>query len=232
MGIFGKDAPSTPPGTGGIAGGMGGTSGLTGGLGGSAGEPGVLERERPDPFESLLKLPVAPSPANTVIAPGMTVTGSLEGDGTIHIEGRVVGEIKSKGTVVVAKTGEIRGPVATDTIQVAGRVAGNVTARRQLHLEAAGSIDGDISCASLMIENGGSFNGKSTMLRPTVTDAPGSSGAGGARLAEDLLPRRNELQRERPRQEAAPAPRQDRSPRPYQSLLDDDDDDDFPSMKR
>ncbi len=182
-------------------------------------DPTVMEKEAADPFENLLKLPVAPAAqtatATTVIAYGMTVTGSIKGEGNIKLEGRWVGEIDMKGSVLVTKTGEIRGPVTTDTIEVAGRVGGNITARRQLRLEVNGSIDGDISAAALTIENGGSFNGRSTMLKPSVS-------------------MQMERDRERDQARAQPAQQFQQEEKPNRQVLldEDDEDDDFPSMPR
>lgn len=200
----------------------------------AAGDPTVLERDRSDSFESLLKLPVGPAPANTVIASGMTLTGTLQGEGTLHIEGKVVGELDIKGAVLVTKNGEVHGPIATDTIQVAGNVEGDITARQQLHLEANGSINGDISAAALIIENGGSFNGRSTMLKPSAPAAPAP--------AHDRQERQNHQERQE-RQERweqpappppPPPPQKPRTQEPPISslLLDDDDDDDFLPRKR
>lgn len=187
----------------------------------ASGDPTVLERDRSDSFESLLKLPVGPAPANTIIASGMTLTGTLQGEGTLHIEGKVIGELDIKGAVLVTKNGEVHGPIATDTIQVAGSVEGDITAREQLHLEANGSIDGDISAASLMIEHGGSFNGRSTMLKKS---APRQNPAAPAQESwEQPAPPPPPPPAQKPRTQEPPI---------SSLLLDDDDDDDFLPRKR
>lgn len=198
----------------------------------AAGDPTVLERDRSDSFESLLKLPVGPAPANTVIASGMTLTGTLQGEGTLHVEGKVVGELDIKGAILVTSNGEVHGPIATDTIQVAGNVEGDITARQQLHLEANGSINGDISAAALIIENGGCFNGRSTMLKP-------SAPAHDRQERQDHQERQDRQERWEqpappPPPPPPPPPQRPRTQEPPISslLLDDDDDDDFLPRKR
>ena len=114
-------------------------------------------------FDSLPTLTKAHS--NTIIAKGITLTGVIRGEGSVQVEGRVEGEIDLKGSLTVANTGEIQGPVTADTIRVAGDVQGSVTAREHLCLERTGSIHGDISTASLVVENG-RLDGSSTMLTP------------------------------------------------------------------
>ena len=112
----------------------------------------------------------APAPAragSTIIAQGITFTGTIRGEGVIQVEGVVEGEFDMTGAVVVAESGLIRGPVAADVVRVAGRVEGNVHAREHMRLESSGSLDGDVTTASLVVEDGGRLNGRSAML-----DAP------------------------------------------------------------
>ena len=75
------------------------------------------------------------------------------------------GEIDLTGAVVVKETGLVKGPVTADTIRVAGCISGDVVARDHMFLEKTGSLDGDVTTISLVVEDGGRFNGRSNMLR-------------------------------------------------------------------
>ena len=111
----------------------------------------------------------APAPAHadrTVIAQGVTFTGTLRGEGVVQVEGVVVGEFDMTGAVIVAESGLIRGPIAADVVRVAGRVEGNVQAREHARLEASGSLEGDVTTASLVVEDGGLLNGRCTTVKP------------------------------------------------------------------
>ena len=115
----------------------------------------------------------APAPAragSTIIAQGITFTGTIRGEGVIQVEGVVEGEFDMTGAVVVAESGLIRGPVAADVVRVAGRVEGNVHAREHMRLESSGSLDGDVTTASLVVEDGGCLNGRSTMIKGPAPD--------------------------------------------------------------
>ena len=110
----------------------------------------------------------APAPAragSTVIAQGITFTGTLKGEGVVQVEGIVEGEFAMTGAVIVAESGLIRGPVAADVVRVAGRVEGNVNAREHMRLESSGSLDGDVKTASLVVEDGGVLNGRCTTVK-------------------------------------------------------------------
>ncbi len=115
------------------------------------------------------ELVIRPKPAllaekpGTFISKEMTLCGTIRGAGVISIEGTVEGEIQLDGTVIVERTGLVKGPVAAKVIQVAGRIEGNVTAVNHLRLEEKGCIHGDVETLSLVIADGGRLNGRTTM---------------------------------------------------------------------
>ena len=125
--------------------------------------PGFEEETFEDAFDSLP--PLAKPQDNTIIAKGITFTGVVEGEGIVQIEGRLEGEIKLKGSVTIATTGLVQGPITADSVRVAGEVQGSITARDHLCLERTGSIHGDVSTCSLVVENG-RLDGSSKMLVP------------------------------------------------------------------
>lgn len=109
-------------------------------------------------------LPELPEPRDvTTIASGITVAGSLLGEGVVEVEGIVNGEAKLKGSVTVAASGLVKGPIEADVVRIAGRVEGSVLARDHLRLEKTGTIDGDVTSYSFVIEDGGRLNGRCTM---------------------------------------------------------------------
>ena len=139
--------------------------------------PIALEGERPQ--ESL---PPPQKVSSTLITQGITLKGTIEGEGVVQVEGAVIGEFNMVGAVIVADTGTVKGPITADVVRVAGKVEGNVTAREHMRLEHTGTLNGDVSTASLVVEDGGCLNGRSTM-----TKAPESEGElQGVRPVDDL----------------------------------------------
>lgn len=94
----------------------------------------------------------------------------MKGEGVVQIDGEVEGEIAISGSVVVTPTGLVKGPVTADVVHLAGRIEGSVTAREYLRLEQSGQLEGDVSTASLVVEEGGRLNGRSSMLKPPKGD--------------------------------------------------------------
>ena len=126
-------------------------------------EPASTPLYEEEPFDELPTLPKAKN--STIIAPGITFTGVIRGEGNVQVEGRLEGEIDLKGGVVVATGGVVQGPITADGVRVAGDVQGSITAREHLCLERTGGIHGDVTTASLVVENG-RLDGSSTMLTP------------------------------------------------------------------
>lgn len=122
--------------------------------------PIALEGEKPQ--ESL---PPPQKVNSTLITQGVTIKGVLEGEGVVQVEGVVEGEFRMVGAVIVSNTGVVRGPIAADVVRVAGKVEGNVTAREHMRLEQSGALIGDVATASLVVEDGGCLNGRSTMIK-------------------------------------------------------------------
>ncbi|MCI8869707.1 MAG: polymer-forming cytoskeletal protein [Lawsonibacter sp.] len=110
---------------------------------------------------------LAPLPAqtNTVIAQGVLVNGTLHGEGVVQIEGTLEGEIRLDGSVIVTTTGRVTGPITANLVRVAGYVKGNIKSSGHLRLEQTGCIEGDVSTPSLVVEDGGRFDGRSTMIK-------------------------------------------------------------------
>lgn len=122
----------------------------------------LFEEPKKDPVPVPAPLPPKPR-KETIIEKGITVAGKIFGEGAIQVGGCVEGEINVEGSVFVAVSGLIKGPVVARTIRVAGSIEGSVAARDRVRLEKTGSIIGDVTTASLIIEEGGRLNGRSTM---------------------------------------------------------------------
>lgn len=136
-------------------------------------EPEIEQQMLPSQAEQYEDIPSLPTPrTSTVIAEGVTMAGKLYGEGVIQVEGTVEGEIDLKGAVIVTTTGCVHGPISADVIHVAGSVEGNVVARDHLRLEKSGTLEGDAETVSLVVEDGGRLNGRTTMMKQDGTPKP------------------------------------------------------------
>ena len=104
-----------------------------------------------------------PRSNTTVIDKSTTVSGRLRGTGNVLVEGTFTGGIQVDGTVTVAGSGVVNGPIRAEDVFVAGSVTGDITAGGAVRLEMTGSITGSVTMRSFTIEDGGYFNGQSHM---------------------------------------------------------------------
>lgn len=101
--------------------------------------------------------------AISIIAPGTKVTGDIETDGTLRVEGSVEGMIKAAKAVVVGKDGVVAGDISTQDAVIGGKVTGTVVAESRLELQATCVIDGEIRARRVKLDEGGKVNGQVAM---------------------------------------------------------------------
>lgn len=124
--------------------------------------------------EHVAETPSLPKPRNnTVIAEGVTFSGTINGEGVVQVEGVVEGQVDLKGALIVTTTGVVKGPVHAETVHIAGTVKGDIRAKDRLRLERTGNVEGDVSTVSLVIEEGGCLNGRATMSKDTPAGEQG-----------------------------------------------------------
>jgi cytoskeletal protein CcmA (bactofilin family) len=92
------------------------------------------------------------------IGPEVTVTGDVETGGRLHIDGKVVGDIRC-ASLTQGETGIVHGNIIADDARLAGLVDGAVEAGA-LHLEASARITGDVLYESVGIATGAQVEGR------------------------------------------------------------------------
>jgi len=103
------------------------------------------------------------SNSSNIIGKGTIVNGSIETFGNIRVEGRVIGDIKTKSKAAFGHSSQVDGSVLAQNAEVAGHITGTIEVTEQLVLKATATIDGDIITNKLLVESGATFNGKCKM---------------------------------------------------------------------
>ena len=99
----------------------------------------------------------------SILGTGTVITGNIKTEGTIRIDGKIVGNIVTKADAVVGLTGVVEGSVDAQNITVAGKVMGTLTAAQKLVLESRAVLKGDLRTARLVVDEGAMFDGRSSM---------------------------------------------------------------------
>ena len=98
---------------------------------------------------------------------GTLLQGELNGKGSYHIQGEVVGDGYIEGAVVLAAGAYWKGNVTADYVQIAGKVEGNVAARSKIELTAAAVVTGDLSAPVVAMAEGALYEGAISRPRKT-----------------------------------------------------------------
>jgi cytoskeletal protein CcmA (bactofilin family) len=119
-----------------------------------------------------IKAPLVDSVEKTtemsVMGPDILVKGDIEAVVDLHIEGRVVGDVRC-ATLVLGPASVITGSIYAERVRVSGLVEGAIVTK-DLAIEAAARVKGDITYSRIRIANGGVIEGTVTHT-PLVEDA-------------------------------------------------------------
>lgn len=107
-----------------------------------------------------------------ILSDGTRIKGDIISNGDIRIDGEMVGNLATKGKLVVGNNGKIQGEVQASNIEVAGFIKGKVTARTLLNMKASAKIEGDIVAGKLAVEPGAVFAGTCSMGTASTTNEP------------------------------------------------------------
>jgi cytoskeletal protein CcmA (bactofilin family) len=99
------------------------------------------------------------SNSSNTIGKGTLLEGNIETYGNIRIEGKVIGNIKSKSKVALGNASHVDGNIIALNADIEGEVKGRLEVAELLVLKATAVINGDIVTGKLVVEPGAVFNG-------------------------------------------------------------------------
>jgi len=98
--------------------------------------------------------------------------GNLTGEGAVRLEGAFRGDISLRGVVSISMSGSLVGTIEATNVFISGTVEGDIIAHGKLRMSTGSKITGDIQSQILAIDDGASFNGRSTMLSGEAAPPP------------------------------------------------------------
>lgn len=101
--------------------------------------------------------PVAEQAVFSVIGADIVVTGNIEASVDLHIDGRVVGDVRCK-TLILGEASTIMGNVSADRVRAAGAVTGSIDTN-DLAIEASARVSGDVLYERIRVTNGAQIDG-------------------------------------------------------------------------
>ena len=97
---------------------------------------------------------------------GTAITGEATFKSLLRIDGKFSGRIASpSGTLIVGAGGVVDANIEVSIATIQGTVNGDIIATQRIELGRAGKLNGNIQTPSLIIEQGGVFEGSCKMIQ-------------------------------------------------------------------
>ena len=109
--------------------------------------------------------------SNCVIGEGSIFNGRFYVNGSILIEGKFQGDIRTDDQLIVGPTGKVKTDIVARRVTVAGTLIGNITASEEVSLLHTGKVLGNISTPKLIVEPGVVTDGVVTITSGQTDDA-------------------------------------------------------------
>lgn len=128
---------------------------------------------------------------NTLLGRGTSFEGKLTFEGTVRIDGRLVGEIFSDDILVIGEGADVKAKIDVGTLIVEGNIEGNVRAARLIELHAPARVRGNLETPQLYIDKGVIFEGNCKMenLPPRKEQGHGVAAPAAAPAPVAAVPR-------------------------------------------
>jgi cytoskeletal protein CcmA (bactofilin family) len=90
----------------------------------------------------------------------ISISGDLETDGALRIDGRLEGSIHRADLIVIGEGASVVGDITAREVIVGGAVTGNIFAAQRTELLSTGIVAGDIRSAAILVQEGGVVQGR------------------------------------------------------------------------
>lgn len=118
---------------------------------------------------------VAATKGRNVLSSDVEIKGKVKFTNDLVVDGLIEGEIISDGSLTVGENARIKAEIHTRSVVIYGKVHGNINVTDRVELKANAELVGDIKAATLSIEAGAIFVGKSTVGAPSSQPVPAKS---------------------------------------------------------
>jgi len=102
---------------------------------------------------------------DTVLAPDIDFSGTIQFEEPFMIKGRVSGTIEATSDLMIDSGAVVKANIKASRVVIKGEVDGNVTATQAVHVFSSGKLNGDVTAPEVVLDSGCYFTGICTMTR-------------------------------------------------------------------
>lgn len=122
------------------------------------------------------KRPVPLDRIEVAIGPTANITGDLQCDGVVKIDGIFQGSIKTVSNVVISESARVDAHIEAQNVSVSGQAKGSIVAIGRLEILSTGRVWADVTVSSFLLDDGGKLHGGLKMFgagpEPESFDVP------------------------------------------------------------
>lgn len=94
-----------------------------------------------------------------IIGSNSIIKGDIESEGSIRIDGKVIGNVVALGNTIISEDAYIHGNITCTNSDIYGVIDGNVSTKGKINLYGKASLTGDVICKSFNTEEGAHYKG-------------------------------------------------------------------------
>lgn len=98
-----------------------------------------------------------------LVSSGTVVEGKIRSQGSVRIDGKVVGDITTGESLAVGMNGEVEGNIVAKNVTIGGKVRGSISASDKVVFEGKSVVRGDVKAVRLVVDEGSMFDGRVSM---------------------------------------------------------------------
>ena len=117
----------------------------------------------------------------STVGEGMTLRGDCHTEGSLIVEGTVIGQVYACRTVVIGEQGVVDGKIYAEDLVVAGRALGSAYVRSRVELQSTGYLSGEVIAPVVHLGAGAKLAAQVSIGESPVPSA-------GAKSAYDFAP--------------------------------------------
>lgn len=98
-----------------------------------------------------------------IIGSETTITGNLITKGDIRLDGKLDGDMRADGKIIIGETGFVNGTIHCRNLEVLGKIKGKIEVLDLVKLNSTAHLEADIKTKKLGVEPGAVFTGHCQM---------------------------------------------------------------------
>lgn len=119
-------------------------------------------------WEDQIERPASPDDCSSTIGSGSVWQGNFQTDGSVRLDGKVSGEVKAAGTVIITQGAQVNAVIQARFVVIGGSFDGQLYCSERLELLPTSRIKGSMTTPQISVGEGAFIDGEIHMVEETA----------------------------------------------------------------